>query len=126
MALNSNNDLTNLTNLSTDGATITPVKAVAASSTITALDSSKSFVRISGTIAFNVVGISAGIDGQKIEIYNATGQNMTITPSSGSAASADQILIMTTAASIVTTGRGYASLIYSSTDAKWLCKYVST
>lgn len=105
----------------------TPIGSATAATSITALPSSKSFYMISTTVAINIKGIVAGTDGQQLEVYfKAGGANtMTITPNSSSAATANKIVIMTTAASIVTTASGYACFRYNATDSRWLCKYVT-
>jgi hypothetical protein len=82
---------------------------------------SSSFIRISSpTAAFTINGFvpTTYTDGQVITLYNATSQNMTIA-NNGSGANASRILTLT-GADIVTTGTGSVTMIYSSTDSKWI------
>jgi len=114
--------------LASSGPLSTAIGAATAATNITALPSAKSFYRFSTTVSVNLKGITAGVDGQQLEIYfKAGGANtLTVTPNSTAAAAAAQIVIMSTAATIVTTASGYACFRYNSTDSKWLCKYVTT
>lgn len=116
-----------ITALSASSYSATAMGSATAAANITALPSAKSFYTIATTVAINIKGITAGVDGQQLELYfKAGGANtMTITPQSTAAAAAARIVIMTTAATIVTTASGYASFRYNATDSKWLCKYVS-
>lgn len=97
------------------------------SANITALASSKSMYRMASTISVNLKGITAGADGQQLDLYFkvAGTQTLTITPSSTAAAAAAQILLVSTAASLISTGSGFASFVYSSTDSKWILKYLT-
>lgn len=116
------------TSISNSGINTMAVGAATASATITALPIAKSFYRMASTISVTLRGISAGADGQILELYfkPAGSQTLTIVPQATAAATTARIIIMTTAASLVTTGAGYASFIYSSTDSRWLCKFLST
>lgn len=116
-----------IVSVAASGYIATKIGAATQAANIVALPSSKSFYRIAATIAVNLKGITAGVDGQLLDLYFSAGTHtLTITPASTAAATAARILIMTTAATLVTTGRGYASFIYSSTDSRWLCKSLST
>lgn len=117
-----------LVSVSATGYSATKLGTATAAANITALPSSKSFYVISTTVSVNIKGITAGVDGQQLELYfKAGGANtLTITPQSTAAAAAARIVIMSTAASIVTTASGYACFRYNATDSRWLCKYVTT
>lgn len=105
----------------------TKVAGVTAAATITALSSAKSFVRINATIAVSLRGITAGVDGQLLDVYFKAGTHaLTITPQATAAATAARILLMSTSATAVTTGSGFASFIYSADDSRWLLKYLTT
>lgn len=78
-----------------------------------------SYVRVAGpTGVFNVTGIAGGVNGKVVVLYNSTSQNMTITNEATSTA-ANRILTGT-GADIATTGTGSVTLIYSSTDSRWI------
>lgn len=110
---------TGLTNLRVDGSEAHTTLAVTTATTIDALDSSKSVVIISGsTAAIALRGITAGIDGQMIDVINLGTGSLTFTHQSGGA-SADQITCLT-GSSQATTGAGAGRLIYSTTAAKWI------
>ncbi|NDD85878.1 hypothetical protein EBZ38_16580, partial [bacterium] len=51
---------------------------VASAATITALDSTRNFVKLTGSTATALQGITAGIDGQKLTLVNLTGANLTV------------------------------------------------
>ena len=77
------------------------------------------FVRISGpTAAFSISGVTAGINGKEVYLYNSTGQDMTITNDATSTA-ANRILTLT-GADVVLTGTSVARIIYNLTDARWI------
>lgn len=116
------------TNISASGFRAIAIGAATAASNVTALPIAKSFYRMSSATNVNLKGISAGANGQELEIYFKSGgtATLTITPQSTAVGTTLRIVTMTTAATLVTTGSGYASFIYSSTDTKWLCKYLST
>lgn len=83
-----------------------------------------SFMYISGpTAAFNITGILAPTattkDGMLLYVYNSTAQNMTLTNESASSTAANRIHTMT-GADVATTGQGFAILMYSSADSRWL------
>ena len=119
--------ITATASLTVSGYLTTKVGAATAGANLTALPSSKSFYRMNATLSTNLKGIVAGVDGQQLDLYFKAGTHtLTITPSSTAAGSTARILLMTTAASAVTTGSGFASFIYSADDTKWLLKYLST
>lgn len=115
------------TSVTASGILSTKIGAATIAANITALPIAKSFYRISSSININIKGIAAGADGQLLDLYFSGGTHtLTITPQSTAAATAARIITMTTAATLVTTGSGFASFIYSTTDSRWLCKYLST
>ncbi len=78
-----------------------------------------SFIRIVGpTGPFSVTGLSGGVDGKIVILYNTTTQNMTITNDATSTA-ANRIYTMS-GANVVTTGTGTITMIYSTTDQRWI------
>jgi hypothetical protein len=78
-----------------------------------------SFIKISGpTAAFSITGITGGVDGRIVTLYNSTGQNMTITNDATSTA-ANRVLTLT-GASIATSGTGTVTLQYDSASSRWI------
>ena len=81
---------------------------------------SASFVRISGpTGAFSITGLSGGLDGRVLVLFNSTVYNMTIVNASGSSV-ADNRVITGTGADIVTSGQGAVTFLYSIPDHRWV------
>lgn len=80
------------------------------------------FVRISSgpSAAFAICGIANGANGQMHIIYNATGQNMTISNDSGVDPTAANRIYTNTGADIATTGNGSVTLIYDSGASRWI------
>lgn len=79
-----------------------------------------SFIRVIGpTGAFSITGFlpTSYIDGQMLTVYNTTSQNMTITNDATSTAANR---IYTLGAAVTTTGTGSVSMIYSSTENRWI------
>lgn len=97
---------------------------VASAATISALDSTRSFVKLTGSTATTIQGITAGVDGQRLTIVNLTGQNMTISNENGSASAANRITTLT-GADITTTADGAAELVYDTGSSRWICLYVT-
>ncbi|TWW01369.1 beta strand repeat-containing protein [Chitinophaga pinensis] len=80
-----------------------------------------SFYRITGpNNNFTITSIAGGSDGRMITLYNATGQNMTISNENtgGGITAANRIL--TNSTNITTTGQGSVTLIYSGSDNRWI------
>jgi hypothetical protein len=79
------------------------------------------FVEVSGpTGAFAVHGLADGIDGKLVILLNQTGQDMTLAHESGVDPTAGNRIVSLTGADQATTGNGAATLIYSSTAARWI------
>lgn len=107
--------------LTTTGAGASAASSVGNGSNNNVAIGSSSFIRISApTTAFIINGLvpTTYADGQVIIVYNATSQNMTIA-NNGTGAAASRILTLT-GADIVTTGTSSVTMIYSSTDSKWI------
>ena len=84
---------------------------------------SASFIRIGGpTGAFSITGMSGGLDGRVLVLFNSTTYNMTIVNDNGSSSLAENRILTGTGADIVTVGRGAVTLIYSITgpDPRWI------
>ena len=80
---------------------------------------SSSFVRITGpTAAYTITGIAAGVDGKIVILFNKTGSNMIIAHQTTSTA-ANQILCSNNTNANIKQN-GCATLIYSSTDSRWV------
>lgn len=75
------------------------------------------------TGAFNISGMTGGVDGRVIKLVNTTSQNMTINNLSGSSASGNKI-ITNTGGDRTTTGEGAVELIYDenadSSNGAWI------
>lgn len=71
------------------------------------------------TLIFNISGIVAGPDGQRLTIYNPTALAMTINNESGSSTAANRIT-SNTGADLVTTAAGSIELIYDTSTSRWL------
>ena len=77
-----------------------------------------SFIRITGpTAAFAITGITGGVNGKFVVLYNTTTQNMSITNDSASSLAANRIYNNGFAA---TTGAGAVLLFYDSNASRWI------
>ncbi len=103
-----------------DGLALGP-QDIASSATINAMDSSKSFVRITGSTATALNGIAAPASGKSklVIIYNASSVDVTIANNSGAASAGDKILTSTGAATVLAAGSSVA-LIYDQTQTAWV------
>lgn len=102
-----------------------PSRNFASAASITTLTSDRSYVRLTGSTATSLHGISAGLlDNQRLLLVNFTGSNLTIKHESGSATAANRITTMT-GTDIATTGNGAAEFVYDTTTARWICLWVS-
>ncbi len=83
------------------------------------------FVRLVGpTGVFNITGISGGIDGYRLILYNSTSENMTITDNSGSSTAGNKILTGSAIGGDITLhGQGCVELVYDIGQGAWI--YVS-
>lgn len=77
-------------------------------------------IKAGPTAAFAICGIVGGSDGRELIIWNATGQNMTISHDSGVEPTAANRIYTPTGADVATTGAGSARLIYDSEDSRWV------
>lgn len=81
------------------------------------------FVQLSGpSAAFTVCGLANGRNGKLVFLINRTGFDMTIASESGGepASSATNRIVTMTGADRTTTGDGTATLLYSSSENRWL------
>lgn len=79
-----------------------------------------SFIRITGpTAAFTITGISGGVDGKVVILYNATTYNMTVANNSTMSTTSNRILTLS-GSSFATSGTGAITLIYDSTASCWI------
>lgn len=97
---------------------------VASAATITALSSSRNFVKLTGATATALQGITAGIDGQRLTVVNLTGANLTVQNENAGATAANRITTMT-GADVATTANGAAEFVYDTGSSRWICLYVS-
>jgi hypothetical protein len=83
---------------------------------------SGTFIKISGpTSAVTVTGLSGGVDGKMIVLYNTTGANMTIKNQSSSSLAANRV-ITGTGSDLVTTADGSVALIYDGSQSRWIVR----
>lgn len=80
---------------------------------VTALSSSKTFIKTTNTMAWYLDGIDAGVDGQILTVLNSDTYSMTISDLSMSANNGDRI-VTNTGADVYTTGRAAVTLLYDS------------
>lgn len=105
---------------------ITPFFALTASNGVnnnlaSGNSATRSFCRISGpTGAFTLAGLVAGVDGQRLVLFNTTAHEMTLANEASSSTAANRITTMTGADVVLRTGTSMAELIYDSTTARWL------
>jgi hypothetical protein len=92
---------------------------VASAATIAALSSSKSFVRLTGTTATDLQGITAGVDGQYLVFYNQTNQIATLKHESGSASAVNRLFLPGAIDMSVAAGSS-AGLIYDTGQSRWV------
>ncbi len=95
----------------------------ASTTTIAALTPTSGFHKLTGSTATTIQTITAGIDGQRLTIYNATGQNMTILHDDGATGTAANRITTMTGASVVTTGNGACDFIYDTGSSRWINTY---
>jgi hypothetical protein len=80
----------------------------------------RSFVMINGPAgAFTITGISGGVDGKMVILYNNTGFNLTIADNSPLSLPQNRILTMS-GANQSTVGTGNVTLIYDATAMVWV------
>ena len=81
-----------------------------------------SYYRIAGPTAdFTLAGITAGIDGRLITLFNRSGFTMQLNNADAAAAAADMIVTGTNA-DITIPDRGIVNLQYDGTEQKWIVK----
>lgn len=97
---------------------VTTPAAVASAASITNLASSTSAIRLGGSTATTIHGITAGTNGQLLWIINTTNANLTIKHLSGSATGAQ--IYVPTGADSVSTSDSAALLMYSTGDSAWI------
>ena len=79
-----------------------------------------SFIRLTGpTAVFAITGIAGGVDGKVVILYNTSAQDMTIAHQSGSSTAANRIICSDNSDALVKQ-QGCATLIYSTTDSRWI------
>lgn len=82
----------------------------------------RSFIRITGpTGAFSLGGFTGGVNGQVLRVFNDVAQTMTIVNEDGSSTAANRITTLTGGnVALRTTGRSFATFIYSSANSRWI------
>jgi len=97
---------------------------VASAASIAALSNANGFVRLTGATATTILGIAAGINGQRMTIVNLTGANMTTAHEDVGASAANRITTMT-GANVLTTGNGTAEFVYDTGLSRWINTFVT-
>ena len=92
----------------------------ASAATIAELTPTSGFHKLTGSTATTIQTITAGVDGQQLEILNLTGANMTILHDDGATGTAANRITSLTGASIVTTGNGSVRLRYDTGSSRWI------
>lgn len=105
--------------LSVSAAVSTARADIASGGTQTALNSSTSFVKLTGSSTTTIQGIVAGRDGQDLLLVNLTGQNVTISHENAGATAANRITTMT-GADVVSIGNASFWLKYDTGSSRWL------
>jgi len=86
-----------------------------------------SFVRITGpSAAFSITGITGGVDGKMLVLYNSTAQTFTLTNEGLTSTAANRVTSLNSLGDIVVNGKGAIKLIYSAADSRWLVLSAST
>jgi hypothetical protein len=81
-----------------------------------------SYYRITGPTAdFTIAGITAGIDGRLLTLFNRSGFSMQLNNEDGTAALADQVMTGTNA-DVIVPHKGIINLQYDATEQKWIVK----
>lgn len=74
---------------------------------------------------FSISGLTGGVDGRVIRLYNSVAFALTMTNEGASSTAANRLLTLT-GADVVTTQIGMVSLIYSGTSSRWLLVGIQT
>ncbi|MBK8911368.1 MAG: hypothetical protein IPM61_08540 [Chlorobi bacterium] len=83
--------------------------------------SGASFLRITTSPgAFTIIGLSGGVDGQILVIYNQSANNMTIADESGAEITAADRIHTMGGANLTTTGEGSVTLMYDGGQSRWI------
>lgn len=94
---------------------------VATSATITALSSSKTFIKLTGSTTTSIQGITAGLDGQHIIVYNASTAVVTFNHQNSGASASNRIKLYG-GLSITINEDQSVELFYDITQSRWLVK----
>lgn len=120
MSTNREDAFTRYTKLATDAGFASKFATASTAATINALRNDAGVVKISGsTVAIALNGVSAGVDGQRLVVYQAGTGAMTVANEATAAAAANRILTLSGATA--TTGTGAVELIYDSAAQRWIC-----
>ncbi len=92
---------------------------VATTATIAALSSAKSIIRLTGSTVTSIQGISAGVTGQRIAIYNASSAVVTLEHQNGTATAANRIKAYSGASLALPAGDA-VELVYDATQSRWV------
>jgi len=82
---------------------------------------SASAIRITGpSAAFTIHGIASGYDGKLIDLYNASGQTMTLASESSSESTTGNRITIGTQDNLEIKNKSMVRLTYNSTDSRWI------
>ena len=92
---------------------------VASAASITALASTKSFVKFTGVTVTDLHGVTAGVDGQVVVLYNGTSVIVTLKNESGSASASNRIVLPGGTDMPMSAGSSMA-LAYDTGQSRWV------
>jgi hypothetical protein len=93
---------------------------VASTASIASLTSAKSFIKLTGSTATTIHGITAGGDGQIITIHNGSSATATVKHQSGSAGAAGERLKLPASTDITIDADSSAAFIYDTGQSRWV------
>jgi hypothetical protein len=80
-----------------------------------------SYVRLTGPSAgFSIGGLTAGVNGYRLTIYNTVAQTMTIVNEDASSTAGNRIKTLTGANVVLRAGTSSAQFVYDSSDSRWV------
>jgi hypothetical protein len=94
---------------------------VASAATITALSSSTSYVKLTGSTVTQLQGIVAGVNGQTLTLNNASGQILTVKNQNAGASAANRILLPN-GADMTVSPNASIEFIYDLAQSRWVIK----
>lgn len=84
-----------------------------------ALTASASLLRVNNASAITLTGLSAGADGQRLDVVSIGAGTVTISDQGGGSTAANRVITGLGEALVLTAGTGVARLVYDATTARW-------